>query len=236
MGALTDTLSALFAKAGSATSSLGIGSDYYSRLAKVESNYNPSVVNSGGYTGLFQFGKAAWSDFGSGSLSNATNPSAATDAVVGLTTSNWQKLFGALGRSPSQGELYLAHQQGAGGAIALLSNPSANAASVVGYDAVVQNGGTGDMSAGDFASLWTSKFPGGPVSQNAVKNNHYEFDESQVPDNQKAGYSQSLVEYVTSQFADYFGRGAVIVLGFIFIAAGLILFKPAVAIIQKATK
>lgn len=233
MGALTDTLSALFAKAGSATSSLGIGSDYYSRLANVESSYNPSVVNSAGYSGLYQFGKSTWGDVSSLPYSSALDPSAATNAVVKLTTNNFSALFGALGRSPTEGELYLAHQQGAQGAINLLSNPDASATSIVGYDAVVQNKGTPDMTAGQFASLWTSKFPGGSVSQNAIKPNHYEFDESQVPDNQKAGYQGPTLLQVLS---DYFGRGAIIVLGFIFVAAGLVLFKPATAIIKQAVK
>jgi hypothetical protein len=53
--------------------------------------------------------------------------------------------------------LYLAHQQGGGGASALLSNPNAPASAIVGDAAVNLNGGAPGMTAGQFADQWTGK-------------------------------------------------------------------------------
>jgi hypothetical protein len=64
----------------------------------------------------------------------------------------------ALGRPPTPGELYLAHQQGATGATRLLTQPNAPATSVVGNPAVVNNGGSPLETAAQFAGQWTNKF------------------------------------------------------------------------------
>ncbi len=73
----------------------------------------------------------------------------------------------ALGRPATGAELYLAHQQGPQGAAALLHNPTANAVSVLtplygsaakAQAAITQNGGTPDMTAGQFANMWESKY------------------------------------------------------------------------------
>lgn len=39
----------------------------------------------------------------------------------------------------------------------------------------------------------------------------------------------------TSTLADYFSRAVVIVLGFIFVAAGLVMFKPVAGVVQRIT-
>lgn len=67
----------------------------------------------------------------------------------------------ALGREPTQGELYLAHQQGLGGAIKLLTNPTANAIDLLGRKQVKLNGGNESMNAISFARMWTKKFDQG---------------------------------------------------------------------------
>src|SRR6185503_13870258 len=64
----------------------------------------------------------------------------------------------ALGREPTEGELYLAHQQGLGGAEKLLANPNALASALVGAQAVTANGGAPGETARDFAAHWTNKF------------------------------------------------------------------------------
>src|SRR6185312_3878502 len=64
----------------------------------------------------------------------------------------------ALGREPTEGELYLAHQQGLGGAEKLLANPNALASALVGERAVTTNGGAPGETARDFAAHWTGKF------------------------------------------------------------------------------
>ncbi|RPD90519.1 hypothetical protein EGK75_01095 [Neisseria weixii] len=71
-----------------------------------------------------------------------------------------------IGRSLTAGEEYLGHQQGWGGAKALLSNPSANVVDALAKayksrtrakNAVLENGGRLDMSAGEFARKWIDK-------------------------------------------------------------------------------
>jgi hypothetical protein len=73
---------------------------------------------------------------------------------VALTRQNTAALAKDLGRQPQPWEVYLAHQQGIDGATALLhADPSANAGDVVGSPkAITGNGGTTDMSAGQFVS------------------------------------------------------------------------------------
>lgn len=68
--------------------------------------------------GLFQFVDATWGQYGKGSKTDAA---ASTDAAIALTKDNVAALSQTLGRSPEPWEVYLAHQQGAGGASAILS-------------------------------------------------------------------------------------------------------------------
>lgn len=125
--------------------------------ARIESQFNPDAYNKSGAAGLYQFMPKTAAAFG---LSNPYDPNASADAATRLAMANGKTLSGVLGREPTDGELYLAHQQGAGGASKLLSDPSVPAVDVVGRQAVIQNGGRPDMTAGDFANLWISKVDG----------------------------------------------------------------------------
>jgi hypothetical protein len=52
-----------------------------------------------------------------------------------------------------------------------------------------------------------------------------------VPANQRSDYVEpGFLERLSSGLADYFVRGAVIILGFIFVAVGLAMFKPAIVV------
>lgn len=82
------------------------------------------------------------------------------DGAARLARESADVLRPILGREPTAAELYLAHQQGAGGASKLLANPNASAASIVGTKAVIQNGGTQGMTAGEFANMWINKYNG----------------------------------------------------------------------------
>lgn len=226
---LDDALGAVFSRASEVS---GVGAGYFKRLADVESGSNPNAQNPNSSAGgLFQFIDSTWGQYGTGNR-KGTGTNVGT-AVGTLTKDNRNFLQKILGRSPTEGELYLAHQQGAGGAAELLSNPTALAADLVGYDQVMLNGGTPGMTAGEFAKMWTSKFPNvtGP-------NNHaiIPFDESQVPANQRSGYeAPGLLEFISAGVADYFGRGAIIILGFIFVAVGLWMFgRPVIQEVKKA--
>jgi hypothetical protein len=131
------------------------------RIAQIESSMNPSARNPrSSAAGLFQFIDSTAGRYG---LTNKLDPVAASDATARLTRDNAAYLGERLGRQPTPAELYLAHQQGAGGAAKILANPQADASTVVGPQAVALNGGRPGMTAGDFAGLWTNKFNGAKV-------------------------------------------------------------------------
>lgn len=138
----------------------GVSENLLNRIANVESRFDPNASNPSGATGLFQFMPGTWGQFGNGG--NPRDPVANADAAARLVIANRATLVSKLGREPTDGELYLAHQQGAGGASKLLSRPNDLAVDVVGRAAVLQNGGTASMTAGQFAQLWVGKFDRGP--------------------------------------------------------------------------
>lgn len=131
--------------------------DYLSTIAQIESGGNPNAKNPRSSAGgLYQFIDSTWASYGGGG--NRYNVADATRAVNRLTDDNAAYLTRVLGREPTGGELYLAHQQGMGGAAKLLRNPNANAAATVGAQQVALNGGNSSMTNAEFAGLWTGKF------------------------------------------------------------------------------
>lgn len=136
----------------------GLPAGYLARTAKIESSGNPNAKNpNSSAEGLFQFINSTGRAYGLNSSADKRDPVMASLAAAQLAGENQDYLRDRLGREPTAGELYLAHQQGAGGAASLLANPSAPAASVVGSAAARLNGGAG-QTAGQLASRWTSKF------------------------------------------------------------------------------
>jgi hypothetical protein len=131
---------------------------FMERMAQIESSGNPDASNASGAAGLYQFMPKTAQAYG---LADPYDPEASAQAAARLTLDNEGTLKRSLGRDPTPGELYLAHQQGAGGASKLLANPDAPAADLVGAKAVTSNGGTAGMTARDFAGLWLNKFDGG---------------------------------------------------------------------------
>lgn len=142
---------------------LGLPPGYLQRTAAIESSGNPNAQNPNSSAGgLFQFIDSTAKQYG---LTNKMDPVASTEAAARLAADNKAVLSRALGREPTAGELYLAHQQGGGGATKLLANPNARAVDVVGADAVRLNGGNPNMTAAEFASRWVSKVDGGQPGQ-----------------------------------------------------------------------
>ena len=137
----------------------GRNPDSMLRIAQLESSMNPSAQNgSSSAGGLFQFVDSTWGQYGQG---NKMDPAANTVAAAKYLTDVEGSLSRSLGRAPEPWELYLGHQQGAGGAAKLLSNPDALAASLVGGDAIRLNGGNAaTMTAQDFANIWKNKYNG----------------------------------------------------------------------------
>ncbi|MET3590388.1 hypothetical protein ABID23_001496 [Bartonella silvatica] len=128
----------------------GLPESYLYRVAQVESGGNPNARNPRSSAGgLYQFINSTAKQYG---LQDRFDPMQAADAMGRLTRDNRNYLSRVLGRAPTDAELYLAHQQGAGGAARLLQNPHANAAQMVGRNAVGLNGGNSAMRASDFAN------------------------------------------------------------------------------------
>ncbi len=139
----------------------GLPSGYLGRTAQIESGGNPNAQNPNSSAGgAFQFIDSTAKQYG---LTNKFDPNASADAAARLAADNKRQLTAALGREPTAGELYLAHQQGGGGASKLLANPNARAVDVVGVDAVRLNGGSLNETSGQFASRWVGKFGNQPT-------------------------------------------------------------------------
>jgi hypothetical protein len=137
----------------------GLPQGYFRRLAEIESSLNPEARNPNSTaSGLFQLLRDTAQEY---NVQNPNDPMDATQGVARYTAVSLPALQQALGRQPTGGELYLAHQQGATGAVNLLRNPDQLASAVVGADEVRLNGGDPEtMTAGAFADLWIGEFEG----------------------------------------------------------------------------
>ncbi|WP_375694004.1 transglycosylase SLT domain-containing protein [Bartonella sp. AD24XZML] len=144
----------------------GLPESYLYRVAQVESGGNPNARNPRSSAGgLYQFIDSTAKQYG---LQDRFDPMQAADAMGRLTLDNRNHLSRLLGRAPSEAELYLAHQQGAGGAARLLQNPHANAAQIVGSNAVGLNGGNSGMRASDFVNRVLQMYGGQPYRASPI--------------------------------------------------------------------
>lgn len=122
-------------------------------------------TSSAGAKGPFQFIPSTARAYGIEGREMDTAASA--DAAARLAVDNAKGLQVGLGRAPTNGEIYLAHQQGVEGALKLLKNPNETAASQIGVKAVRANlppnlqSQAATMTASQFAQHWTSRFSGG---------------------------------------------------------------------------
>jgi hypothetical protein len=142
---------------------------------------NPETKNPASpATGIFQFMPGTWSDMG-GTDQDRLDAKRQVELGVALTKQNNAALAKDLGREPQPWEVYLAHQQGIGGAAALLhADPNANAGDVVGnLKAIALNGGTPGTTAGQFINTIKSYVDkhsmmyaanGVPTAQNLLQN------------------------------------------------------------------
>lgn len=154
----------------------GASPAYIARLFAIESGGNPNAV-TGSNRGLGQFGPQEEARYG---ITDRTDPNQQSAAVTREAQEHGRILSKALGRDPTPGELYLTHQQGMAGGPALLTAPPDTPAwqairKYYGSDRVAKSAITGnlprtsplagrdpnDISAGDFAKFWVSKFEGG---------------------------------------------------------------------------
>jgi hypothetical protein len=101
--------------------SAGLPVGYVGGVMRIESNFGAAPDRAGSqYKGLAQFGDAERAHYG---ITDPTSVTQNANALVQEAEANAPGLRKALGRPPNAAELYLAHQQGVGGAIAQLTNP-----------------------------------------------------------------------------------------------------------------
>lgn len=135
-------------------------------MGMIESSLDVNARN-GRMVGLYQFMPETFSGLGYTDINDTDQQ---IDAAIKLYRQNKAALAPVLGRDPTAAELYLAHQQGLGGAKALLkADRSANAVetlntleyyrkkSGVAKKAIVGNGGREDMTVGEFLDHWNDK-------------------------------------------------------------------------------
>lgn len=94
---------------------------------------------------------------------NPMDVGSSIDGMARLWADNRAQLKKDLGREPTGAEIYLAHQQGAAGANALIQNPDSKAATVVPEENILGNGGTPGMTAKQFVDMWAGKFNNAPA-------------------------------------------------------------------------
>lgn len=107
----------------SAAAEAGVSPDLLRRYAQVESGGKADVV-TGSYKGLFQLSDAEFAKHGGGDI---FNPADNARAAARKISADAQAFKAQHGRDPSTLDLYMVHQQGAGGYAAHLANPSAPA-------------------------------------------------------------------------------------------------------------
>lgn len=162
--------------AQAATAAGGAASDvpYLSRLAQIESHGDPTATN-GRSTGLFQFHPDTFAAAGGGDIH-----SVADQTKAALTTARqYRAMLQGKSLPTDDASVYILHQQGPAGGMALLSAPpeiNAISALAPAYNgdmamarkAIVGNGGTPDMTAGQFVNHWRQKWAGGAAPAASV--------------------------------------------------------------------
>ena len=156
----------------------GIDPDEAVRIAQIESSGIPTAGVGTSHQGLFQLSNDNWKKYGDPNAS-PTDAAANTAAWIKMRADNVRDLESKLGRPSTAPERYLAHQQGPAGAAALLQNPDAPAADTLStfYQspsdptgtktatlAITGNGGSRDMTGGQFAQHWQNMYNGTPTT------------------------------------------------------------------------
>ena len=157
-GTLPEAPGWMAAAFASAEQEAGIPTGYLTTLAAIESNFNTGADNAlgSGGAGIFQIMPATARAYG---ISDPKDFNQSMSFIKEFTVDNLNILRDSLGREPLPYELYMAHQQGAGGAPKLLTaDPNALAVDVLSSKKVTMNGGTAGMTVAEFTNVWVKKW------------------------------------------------------------------------------
>jgi len=166
----------------------GLPLGYMQSATGIESGNKANAVN-GSHSGLAMFSPALEAKYGL-NAANRDNPAAVAMALAAENRDNHSALVTALGHEPAPADYYLAHQQGLGGAVSHMMQPSLpawqNMAGTLegrqkGQDWAKQAiwgnmtnqmkaqfpGGVESVTSGDFSKMWAQRFYGQPIQAGA---------------------------------------------------------------------
>ena len=226
---LSDTLNGAISNA---SAQFGVSQSFLQTLAQIESGGN-IFSDNGVAQGPFQFIPATALRLG---ITNPFDPQQSANGAATLAKQNYDYLSRAIGNAPNDAMLYLAHQQGAAGAAALLNaDPNTPAVSVLesigigpskALKSITGNLGkdyAGDKTtatAGQFTNYWANKWTaaaGGTSSAGAYGGSSTSTATANASASAGAGG-------VTGWASHWIVRIMVFLLGLVFVAMGLVLF------------
>lgn len=143
-------------KIAAAGAQYGIDPKALEAMAMMESGGNPNAVSKTGAVGMYQFTKGTAEEMG---LTNRYDETANIVAGARLYAKNRDTLRKKLKREPTTNEIYLAHQQGAGGASQIIRAAETGNESLISTDVrrnMNLNNGTG-LTSKQFIGLQSSK-------------------------------------------------------------------------------
>ena len=140
-----------------ASQKYGVSPSFLAKTIYIESRGNPDADN-GFARGLAQFSDKTAAQYGV----NQKDAGSSIDGAAHYAFDNAKVLTTALGRAPTDAELYLAHQQDGSGAAKLLTNPNTPAGQLVNPKAISANGGDPNAPAKQFTDMWIKKFNATP--------------------------------------------------------------------------
>ena len=143
----------------SAASKYGVSPSYLAKTAYIESRGDPSADN-GFARGFMQFSDGTARQYGVDQKDAASS----IDGAARYAVDNRAVLTKALGRAPTDAELYIAHQQDGATAAKLLANPDTPAGQLVNPTAIKNNGGDPNAPAKQFTDMWINKFNSTPTA------------------------------------------------------------------------
>lgn len=144
---------------------------YYKTNISIESGGDPKAQNpNSSAKGLHQWVDSTAKEYGllGDGFDYRGDVEKEKAAFKKFTQNNKKILQKRMDREPTNAELYLAHQQGAGGASALLESRDEKAIDTLtrvysgdrskAKKSIIDNGGKVDMTSGEFADLWINKY------------------------------------------------------------------------------